>query len=285
CHPSDIEPRSRGLKMKVFARFALGMAALLLAAISAQAQRTTTHTDETSNNTTGCATPTSSYVGTTSCQANFPGANDDSSAGTAQIAFMKRLKIDGIVGNPPGPLPLNLPSQDSDPNNPKNRNVNEAMSKWKTAADNDSSGFLYSIMTDQVMWKQNTICTAAAISPSCVEKVMTCSLDFMNTATTGTFTCVLEASVYSGGGFFADTHYWKEIGRPVMSYFLDESSVFTQCTSTAPCAVYNDNQPGTTCTSSSDCWQKIYGGIAHHINTFSAVPIVINRDNFGHLPT
>jgi hypothetical protein len=63
---------------------------------------------------------------------------------TAQLAFMKRLKIDGIVGNPPGPLPLNLPSQDSDPNNPKNRNVNEAMSKWKMAADNDSSGFLYS---------------------------------------------------------------------------------------------------------------------------------------------
>jgi hypothetical protein len=360
--------------MKVFARFALSMAALVFAAVNAQAQRTTTHSDETSNNTTGCATPTSSYVGTTSCQTNFPGANDDSSAGadgnagantvvfdvapknladfshdnvdihklvyngfgvtdsgkvfanivlwhagppfnytpkspgpentknghfvvgyanddansaqvTAQLAFMKRLKIDGIVGNPPGPLPLNLPSQDSDPNNPKNRNVNEAMSKWKMAADNDSSGFLYSIMTDQVMWKQNTICTAAGITPSCVEKVMTCSLDFMNTAATSTFTCVLDSSVYNGGGFFADTHYWKVNGRPVMSYFLDESSVFTQCTGTAPCAVYNDNQPGTTCTSSSDCWQKIYGGLAHHINSFSAVPIVINRDNFSHLPT
>jgi hypothetical protein len=323
---------------------------------------------------TGCTTPTASYVGTTSCQADFPGANDNASAGTdqnagantvtfdavpknladfshdnvdihklvyngfgvtdsgkvfanivlwhagppfnytpkspgpentknghfvvgyanddansaqvaAQLTFMKRLKIDGIVGNPPGPLPLNMPSQDSDPNNPKNRNVNEAMSKWKTAADNDSSGFLYSIMTDQVMWKQNTICTAAGISPSCVEKVMTCSLDFMNTATTSTFTCVLDGSVYNGGGFFADTHYWKVNSRPVMSYFLDESSVFSQCTSTAQCAVYNDNQPGTTCTSSPDCWQKIYGGIAHHINTFSAVPIVINRDNFSHLPT
>lgn len=343
---------------------------LLLATLVSQAQRTTTHTDETSNNTTGCATPTSSYVGTTSCQANFPGANDDSSAGTdqnagantvvfdavpknladfshdnvdihalvysgfgvspdtgkvfanivlwhggppfnytpkspgpenlfnghfvvgysnddvnsaqvnAQLAFMKRLKIDGIVGNPPGPLPPSIPSQSTN-----NRNVNDAMLKWKTAADNDTSGFLYSIMTDQVMWKQNTTCVSGGITPSCVEKVMICSLDYMNTATTSTFTCVLDGAVYNGGGFFADSHYWKVNNRPVISYFLDESSVFTQCTNAHKCAVYNDNRAGTTCTSSADCWQKIYGGIAHHISTFPAIPIVINRDQFNHLPT
>ncbi len=361
--------------MKISSQFIMGVAGLLLAAaLTSQAQRTTTHTDETSNNTTGCGTPTSIYVGTTSCQANFPGANDDASAGTdrnagantvtfdavpknladfshdnvdihklvysgfgvlpdtgkvfanvvlwhagppfnytpkspgpqntknghfvvgyanddansaqvnAQLAFMKRLKIDGIVGNPPGPLPLNLPSQDSDPNNLKNRNVNEAMSKWKTAADNDTSGFLYSIMTDQVMWDQNTICTVnntAPPSPSCVEKVMTCSLDFMNTPTTSNFTCVLDGAVYAGGGYFGSSHYWKINGRPVMSYFLDEANFFGSCSG---CVVYSDNRPGTTCTGSSDCWQKIYQGIAHHIGTFTTQPYVINRDNFSHLP-
>ncbi len=361
--------------MKISSQFIMGVAGLLLAAaLTSQAQRTTTHTDETSNNTTGCGTPTSIYVGTTSCQANFPGANDDASAGTdrnagantvtfdavpknladfshdnvdihklvysgfgvspdtgkvfanvvlwhagppfnytpkspspqntknghfvvgyanddansaqvnAQLAFMKRLKIDGIVGNPPGPLPLNLPSQDSDPNNLKNRNVNEAMSKWKTAADNDTSGFLYSIMTDQVMWDQNTICTVnntAPPSPSCVEKVMTCSLDFMNTQATSNFTCVLDGAVYAGGGYFGSSHYWKINGRPVMSYFLDEANFFGSCSG---CAVYSDNRPGTTCTGSSDCWQKIYQGIAHHIGTFTTQPYVINRDNFSHLP-
>jgi hypothetical protein len=355
--------------MKAIGGFKVGLLALIFVAVASQAQRTTTHADEINNNTTGCATPTSIYVGTTSCAANFPGANDDASAGTdrnagantvvfdvvpknladfshdnvdihklvyngfgvtdtgkifanivlwhsgppfnytpkspgpqnlfnghfvvgysnddvnsaqvnAQLAFMKRLKIDGIVGNPPGPLPPSIPSQSTN-----NRNVNDAMLKWKTAADNDTSGFLYSIMTDQVMWKQNTTCIAAGISPSCVEKVMTCSLDYMKTATTSTFTCVLDAAVYNGGGFFADSHYWKVSSRPVLSYFLDESSVFTQCTSAAPCAVYSDNRPGTTCTGSSDCWQKIYGGIAHHISTFSPVPIVINRDSFSHLPS
>ena len=356
--------------MKAIGRFNAGLLTVLLLAAISQAQRTTTHSDETSNNTTGCATPTSTYVGTTSCAANFPGANDDASAGTdrnsgantivfdaiaknladfshdnvdihklvysgfgvspdtgkvfanivlwhagppfnytpkspgpqnlfnghfvvgysnddlnsaqvnAQLAFMKRLKIDGIVGNPPGPLPPSIPTQ-----NTNNRNVNDAMLKWKTAADNDTSGFLYSVMTDQVMWKQNTTCIAAGMSPSCVEKVMTCSLDYMKTATTSTFTCVLDAALYNGGGFFADTHYWKVNSRPVLSYFLDESKFFTQCTGTQPCAVYNDNRAGTTCTGSGDCWQKIYGGIAHHINTFSPIPIVINRVSFSHLPS
>jgi hypothetical protein len=104
----------------------------------------------------------------------------------------------------------------------------------------------------------------------------------MNTAATSTFTCALDGTTYNGGGFFADSHYWKVSGRPVISYFLDEANFFGSCSG---CAVYNDNQSGTTCTGSSDCWQKIYGGIAHHVNAFSTVPIVINRDQFNHLPT
>ncbi|HEX4602976.1 MAG TPA: hypothetical protein VH724_03210 [Candidatus Angelobacter sp.] len=349
-------------KMKAIARFSMTLVAVLMSAILAsEAQRTTTHTDETSNNTSACATPTASYVGTTSCSANFPGANDDASAGTdrntgantvvfdavpnnvadfthdnvdihkliyngfgvapdtgkvfanmvlwhegppfsyapkspgpqnqvnnhfsigyasddtnqvsAQLAYMQRLKIDGIVANPPGPLP---PSLTQHANNLK---VNDAMLKWKTAADG-TSGFLYSVMTDQVMWKQTETCGGS--TPDCVEKLMICSLDYMNTATTSTFTCAFNGTTFNGGGFFADSHYWKVSGRPVMSYFLDESKFFSGCVN---CAVYNDNQTGTTCSGSADCWQKIYGGIAHHVNAFSTVPIVINRDQFNHLPT
>jgi hypothetical protein len=370
--------------MKAFGRFAL-VVAMLLTAMSVQAQRTTTHTDETSNNTTACGTPTASYVSPTtivktSCQADFPGANDDATAGSdqnigantisfdpapknvadfahdnvdihalvytgfgvapdtgkvfanivlwhgvpgtngtanyvpkvppalpsptparnvfnnhlvngyknndgpmvaAQLAYMKRLKIDGIVGNPPGPLPQALPSQDV-AGQTKNHDTNHGMELWKTAADGDSS-FLFSIMSDQVMWDENTICTAAGMTPSCVEKVMTCSLDYMATPVSSNFTCVLDGGTYAGGGYFADSHYWKINGQPVMSYFLDEAHFFASCSS--GCAVYNNNVPGVTCTGSTDCWQKIYQGIASHISTFSPKPLVINRDNFTHLPT
>jgi hypothetical protein len=199
----------------------------------------------------------------------------------AQLAYMKRLKIDGIVGNPPGPLPLSLPSQDIT-GQTKNHDTNQAMEAWKTRIHNDSSGFLYSIMTDQVMWDQNTICTNSGMHPDCVEKVMTCSLDYMATATTSNFTCVLDGNSYAGGGYFSDSHYWKVNSQPVMSYFLDEAHFFGSCSG---CAVYNNNVPGVTCTGSTDCWQKIYEGIAHHISSFSPKPIVINRDNFSHLPT
>jgi len=347
--------------MKLAGRFIV-VALLIAFSLTSQAQRTTTHSDETRNNTSACSSPTASYVGTTSCAADFPGANDDSSAGTdqiagantvvfdavpknvadfthdnvdihslvysgfgvspdtgkifasmllwhegppfsyapkspgpqnqvnnhfsmgyasddtnqvnAQLAYLQRLKIDGIVANPPGPLPPTL-SQ-----NAHNLKVNDAMLKWKTAADG-TSGFLYSVMTDQVMWKQSNTCGSSAL-PDCVEKLMICSLDYMNTATTSTFTCAFDSTTYNGGGFFADSHYWKVSGRPVLSYFLDESSFFSGCTN---CTVYNDNQSGTTCTGSSDCWQKIYNGIAHHVNAYSTVPIVINRDQFNHLPT
>jgi len=380
-HSRPFTKMKRGT-MKAFLQF-MSVAALFFVT-TAYAQRTTTHSDETSNNTTACGTPTASYVSPstsvkTSCQADFPGANDDATAGpdqnigantisfdpapkniadfahdnvdihalvysgfgvapdtgkvfanivlwhgvpgtngtanyvpkvppalpsptparnvfnnhlvngyknndapmiAAQLAYMKRLKIDGIVGNPPGPLPQALPSQDVT-GQTKNHDTNHAMDLWKSAADSDSS-FLFSVMSDQVMWDENTICTMAGMTPSCVEKVMTCSLDYMATPVTSNFTCVLDGGTYAGGGYFADSHYWKVNGQPVMSYFLDEAHFFASCSG---CAVYNNNVPGVTCTGSTDCWQKIYQGIANHISTFSPKPIVINRDNFTHLPT
>jgi len=353
--------------MKAIAGLCSGLLALVIMISSAQAQRTTTLTDETSNNTSGCASTNSSYVGTTSCQAIFPGAKDDSSAGSdqnagantvtfdaapsnladfthdgvdihnlvyagfngkvfatvlmwhfgppfnytpkspgpenapgfhfsvgytsddsnqvaAQLAFFQRLNIDGIVANPPGPLPPGFTDE-----KPQDANVNDAFIKWKTAADGTSS-FLFSVMTDHQTWDGNTLCNSAGahgnFDPACVEKIMICSLDYMNTATTSSFTCPLDNKSYSGGGIFADSHYWTVSGHPVLSYFMNEAAYFgTRCTSTTPCPVYNDNVPGVTCTSAASCWDGIFGGISHHINNFAVRPFVIYRDSFTKHPT
>jgi hypothetical protein len=368
----------------------------LLIPLIAQAQRTTTRSDETNNNTSACAPQSASYVDPAGprCLANFPGAKDDGSAGsdnnnfctqstcnptpnqivdtvtfdaaptnlgdfahdgvdihnlvfpgytgqvfanillwheeptsgnfgytpkqpnppgqntinnhfligyasktseqiTAQLKYMQQqLKIDGIVGNPPGPLPTTMTSLLL-----KNANTNSAMEEWKRQIDGALTSSLFSVMTDQVMW--NETCPPDPQMkdaqgnflnlPACVEQIMICSLDYMNTPVTSTFTCVFDGVTYNGGGYFADTRYWKVNGRPVVSYFLDASEYFPSgvCsatgTSPGPCAVYNDNQPGLTCTSSTDCWTKIWHGIDHHLSNTtlfpaSTKPAVIHRN-------
>lgn len=371
--------------MKRSNQFIMSIAGLLLViTLTSQAQRTTTHTDETSNNTSGCASTSASYVLPSTVTANpcthsgtlstFPGANDDLTAGVdrntspntvvfdlapsnlsdkshdgpdihtivnggaskvfanivlwhsgagnngtwdyvskadssgtqnsvqnsfnghllnsyanndlnqvkTQIAFMQRLNIDGIVANPPGPLPDTFTGESQ-----KNKDVNAALIKWQSEAGNTSS-FLYSVMTDQVMWNQN--CSGGQdssgnwlITPACVEKIMICSLDYMNTSTSNTFTCASDSTTYSGGGFFADSHYWKvsdgTVSHPVMSYFIDESKYFNNCS--GGCAVYDDNLNDKTCTTSSQCWDDIFGGVNHHITGFSVRPYVIHRDSFS----
>jgi hypothetical protein len=370
--------------MKRSNQFIMSIVGLLLViTLTSQAQRTTTHTDETSNNTSGCASTSASYVlpsGVTNpCThsgtlSTFPGANDDLTAGVdrntspntvifdlapsnlsdkshdgpdihtivnggaskvfanivlwhggagnngtwdyvskadssgtqrsiqnsfnghllnsyanndlnqvkTQIAFMQRLNIDGIVANPPGPLPDTFTGESQ-----KNKDVNAALIKWQSEAGNTSS-FLYSVMTDQVMWNQN--CSGGQdssgnwlITPACVEKIMICSLDYMNTSTSNTFTCASDSTTYSGGGFFADSHYWKvsdgTVSHPVMSYFVDESKYFNNCS--GGCAVYDDNLNDKTCTTSAQCWDDIFGGIKHHITGFSIRPYIIHRDGFS----
>ena len=63
-----------------------------------------------------------------------------------------------------------------------------------------TAGFLYSVMTDQVMWEQNnsTVCGGKGLSvtPACVERVMICSLDYMNTSTSNTFVCAADGTTY-----------------------------------------------------------------------------------------
>ena len=357
----------------------------LCVSVLAWSQNPHTVNNETNNNTSGCSTPTATYVGATSCQVNFPGAKDDNTTAggdsnnfpnnptpnqvvdtvtfaavpknvadfvddgvdihnlvypgytgpvfvnmvlwhdgpgnngngfnytpkqpvppgenvlnghymtgyisdnsnqiAAQFAYMQRLKIDGIVANPPGPLPPAMTSQLT-----TNKNVNDAIEQFKTKAGGTAS-FLYTVMTDKVMWEQNqhSRCGGAGhnVTPDCVERVMICSLDYMNTPITSTFVCALDGVTYNGGGYFGDAHYWHVNSRPVLSYFLDASVYFGPgvCSASAPCTLYNDNQGGLTCTGSDDCWGKIWGnatqGIAHHIASFAAIPFIIHRNTSG----
>jgi len=215
--------------------------------------------------------------------------NDAQAQVDAQFSYMQRLKIDGIVGNPPGPVPLTLTGQSG-----KNHDTNQTMELWKTKAHNSITPFLFSVMTDQVMWNQNCPGTQTngqwSTQPSCVEKIMICSLDFMNTATSSQFTCAFDGGLYSGGQYFAEANYWKvNGGHPVMSYFFAKANFFDStnvCTASSPCPIYNDNQPGTTCVGSDDCWNKVFAGIEHHISNTSlfpaaSKPFIIHRDNFS----
>jgi len=215
--------------------------------------------------------------------------NDNDSQVDAQFRYMQRLKIDGIVGNPPGPVPLTLTGQSG-----KNHDTNQTMELWKTKAHNSITPFLFSVMTDQVMWDQNCPGTQTngqwSTQPSCVEKIMICSLDYMNTATTSQFTCAFDGVLSSGGQYFAEANYWKVAGgHPVMSYFFAKANFFDStnvCTASSPCSVYNDNQPGTTCVGTDDCWNKVFAGIEHHISNTSlfpaaSKPFIIHRDNFS----
>src|SRR5215510_6744289 len=62
--------------MKTTCGFTLLFAALLsLGPVAVWVQHTVNN--EKNNNTSGCSSPTATYVGATSCQADFPGANDN----------------------------------------------------------------------------------------------------------------------------------------------------------------------------------------------------------------
>src|SRR5437016_14566761 len=85
--------------MNSMRRLTIGLATLLVMVSAAQAQRRTTYPDETRNNTSGCLNPISSYVGATSCQADFPGANDDASAGNDRNAGANTIAFDAAPSN------------------------------------------------------------------------------------------------------------------------------------------------------------------------------------------
>src|SRR4029077_16654327 len=69
--------------------------------------------------------------------------NNDVNQVAAQLSYMQRLKIDGIVANPPGPLPQAMTAQST-----KNRYVNAAAEKWNAKRD-ATAEFMYILLCDQ----------------------------------------------------------------------------------------------------------------------------------------
>ena len=94
---------------------------------------------------------------------------------------------------------------------------------------------------------------------NCVRTAMFNDLDDMNTL------------------YFGHASYFKVGTRPVVSTFMSESSFFTGCTSGSSCTV------GTrTCTSSSDCWSKLYSDLRSHVAGYSnGNPIFVFRNSGG----
>lgn len=158
-----------------------------------------------------------------------------------------------------------------------------------------ASSMKFATFLDQAAFETSATCGTSSQTPSCVEKVWEDSLDWANLSTS--FTSALDGNTYTGKGYTLNSHYlWMNCngsacsftaqgtGHPVFGTFVSESSFFGTCTGGSPCAVWNDNQAGTTCTSSSDCWTKIWAGILHHVTNsgYAATPYFVYRNSFTH---
>jgi hypothetical protein len=173
------------------------------------------------------------------------------------------------------------------------------MDKIKVAVDGDvarpeagpNTDFLYSFVLDDSTWKTTATCGTSGQTPSCVEKMIICSMDYAKTPTGTNFTCVLNGASMGGGGYFNDAKFWKVGGNPLIGTFLNQGSFFTQCVPAASCATYNNGTPGscgasTGSAASSDCWSKVWTGVFNHVNAYPAgqVPQFTWRNTFSHAP-
>lgn len=130
-----------------------------------------------------------------------------------------------------------------------------------------SCPLLLTLDIDQGIFTQGTnACATDVNQPKCVLSRLESNLDYAN------------ASTASGGsGYFASNAYLKEGGRPVVSFFIAESSFFGQCTSSAPC-----NLDTGTCTGSASCWTAIWNHLRTHIQGYSnGNPYLVFRNSGG----
>src|SRR5436305_3805572 len=106
----------------------------------------------------------------------------------------------------------------------------------------------------------NGQCTADANQPGCLVSKLDAALDYANT------------------NYLGHVSYLQEGNRPVLSFFITESSYMAQCTTSAPC-----NAPGGgTCTSSSACWTKVWSAVRSHVQSYSnGNPMLLFRNSGG----
>jgi hypothetical protein len=101
-------------------------------------------------------------------------------------------------------------------------------------------------------------CSSDANEPKCVQLKIDADLDYADTA------------------YFASANYIKDASsKPIVLFFIDESSYFSQCTGGAPC-----NLTSGTCVSQSACWTSVWSGVNSH-TTAQGVPLAMVFENSG----
>jgi len=84
---------------------------------------------------------------------------------------------------------------------------------------------------------------------------------------------------YANTTYFGHSSYLLSGSHPVLQTFVAETQYFGSCTSSAPCTLAT----GVHCTSTTDCWQKIWTDAVNHSGDGS--PAMIFRDNQGGIAT
>lgn len=84
---------------------------------------------------------------------------------------------------------------------------------------------------------------------------------------------------YANSTYFGHSSYLLSGSHPVLQTFVAETQYFGSCTSSAPCTLAT----GAHCTSTVDCWQKIWTDAVNHSGAGS--PAMIFRDNQGGIST
>lgn len=84
---------------------------------------------------------------------------------------------------------------------------------------------------------------------------------------------------YANTTYFANSSYLLSGSHPILQTFVAETQYFGSCTSSAPCTLAT----GVHCTSTTDCWQKIWTDAVTHSGDGS--PDMIFRDNQGGIAT
>jgi hypothetical protein len=191
-------------------------------------------------------------------------ASNDAQTVDDQVSDMIRRGFDGIEINWYG-QPTGCPSSST-------CNEDGTTLKFRDNLENRCVGqvtcsFQYNLLIDQGTFQY--VCPNGTSQdpnqPTCILNKLNSDLDYANT------------------NYFGSKSFLKVSSRPVISYFLAESSFMTGCSSTAPC-----NLPGATCTSSADCWSKVWSAVRTHANGLShGSPLIIFRNSggFTHVPT
>ncbi|MFL6130093.1 MAG: Ig-like domain-containing protein [Mycobacteriales bacterium] len=201
--------------------------------------------------------------------------SDDPATVDAQINSMTARGFDGVEINWYGkPTATCAPSNNSD-----SRCVEDTTTRLyrdNLAARCGAGGcpFLLTLDFDQGMFTQGSNqCASDSTEPSCIATRLKAAFDHANTT------------------YFGSPAYLKQGGRPVVSFFIAESTVIgsTQCTTGSPCqSPTTAVTPNGTCTSQSNCWEAIWRSVRAHVQGFSnGNPLFMfrNAGAFNHVQT